>query len=356
MADYQWETASFTGEPLKTMLSSAVSDMATVVDALADILRFQADLLDTLGEIVNVLVDPMAAIAAAFMSLLDSFIDVFVGQVHLLFVQPLSWTDRFGPAGFSARVSTAFDDQWDSMRPMFESDTDRVAMLVYYFNAPDLTSLLLQCFALSLFFPTQIAMLSALAAQAELYEPREQRIEIAMPERTYGQPPDWISPTGEGVSYLMAQLASVFRSIQAKLKPAPAIGDYLFLFADALRALATSLEGLADVLNDLAAMIEAFSFNAARLWVPMTYGGNQILKDILETLETNLNQEFIEQAEGEPYPPSEAAETGYSFGLVAVGGLESFLMMQILGGIGVGLPVTMDANTVEIRNGEVVVV
>ena len=356
MADYKWDSFSFTGEPLKTMLGDAVSDMASVVDALAEILRFQADLLDTLGTIINVLVDPMAAIAEAFISLLDSFIDVFVGQIHFLFIQPLTWTDRFGPAGFSTRVSNSFDDQWDSMRPQFTSDTDRVAMLVYYFNAPDLTSLALQCFALSLFFPTQVAHLAALAAQAALYEPREARTEIAMPERTYGQPPDWISPTGEGVSYLMAELASVFRSIQAKLKPAPAIGDYLFLFADALRSLATSLEGLADVLNDLAAMIESFSFNAARLWVPLTYGGNQVLKDILETLESSLNQQFIEQAEGEVYPPTEASEDGYSFGLVAVGGFESFLMMQILGGIGVGLPVTMDANTVEIRNGEVVVV
>jgi hypothetical protein len=120
VADYEWDSLVFDGDPLKTIMTDIVTATADVSDALAAILRAQAALLDLIAPFLSEIDNPYVLIAELIIELLSALLGVLTGNVHMLFVSPTTQTDEFGIQGFVERVIASMDDAYDTLKPDFD--------------------------------------------------------------------------------------------------------------------------------------------------------------------------------------------------------------------------------------------
>ncbi|MFH1088437.1 MAG: hypothetical protein V1719_01185 [Patescibacteria group bacterium] len=475
--DYNWDSFTFNGDPLVSILQGIIDGTAQVADVLATILNVAADLLDLLADIIIILDNPAAALANALIALIDMLFDIFIGQFHMMFVAPSNLNDTFGPATFVKKVVESFDDIYDPKRPQFsdatvagflgdfadlhldlmdqftgimaqfpdpppepmligiehypeamaqfsevieefenptatqfmdalsdfpdalaefsdaltqypdmfnlflngmtnfadnlESLTDdtraqyadflsqvsnipgvATCMLVYYWNVADIRLLISAVMGLSIFFEQEVEKFNKFVSLLEEWEPRQNwpADDERIAKRRSGRPPNWMSPTSKGVSRIFSEIEAALKKMAGQFKPEPTAAEFLRLLADALRSIASLMSNTADRLERIAELLDTATFTASRLWMPLTYGGNDLLKNVLELSVPDLINGLeltVDNRYGEAY---------FSFGVVIVGNFLAYPLLQIMGGIGSGMPTTLTPNTVEIQNGKIVII
>lgn len=206
--------------------------------------------------------------------------------------------------------------------------TPTVAMLVLYFNDANIIELAKKVIGLGIFFKQGVERFAVLAEAIENYVPREEE-NIVDTRRRAGRPPNWWSPAIE----FFILLENALKSLMVQVEPPSSSSDYLNLVADFVDEQALFLASLGQTLQDLADLLEAAVFTAARMWVPLSYGGTDFLKNIMTATIQQLTDQLAEDYVAEDYDVSEYENTFYSFGVVLVGDSLSIPAMALIGGV-----------------------
>ncbi len=232
--------------------------------------------------------------------------------------------------------------------------TPTVAMLTLYFRETNILKLAQMIMGLGLFFKQRIDQFMSLAEALDNYVPREADVDFDPGRRRASRPPDWWSPT---ISFFV-ELENVLRQFTVQVSPPSGNAAYLELVAEFLEEQAAFLHGLADRLNEMADLLEAAVFTAARFWTPLSYGGTDFLQRLLTATVPQLTNQMGNEETG--YTAEELETEFYSIGLVLVGDVLSIPTMALIGGVdltgGTGQLPDLEPNIVTIEGNDVEVV
>lgn len=326
MAD--WRTYTWHGEPLTTIIGGIADDQSDILGLLSNLLQAQADLLYLIADLMEILealdADPegfmMAAIVTILLNILDAFMDLLTGDFYMLTVFPRTYLDTFGPEGFTDTVVNSFDDQMDSSRPQFGA-SDSVCALSFYWNQATMTELYTAMKGLGILFPSVLNMLQNMSESVDGYVPYDTDDRAAsIGRRTAGQPPDWRRGTLYAMFWIMQEVYGPLNQLRATLQPRTPSADFLRLLAASTEGVAQQYATLSQELEDIATLLNASMFTAARLEVPLETGGNAYL------------QESFEDAEASLVASGSYSEDYYSVGIVIVTGALGCPILDILGG------------------------
>jgi hypothetical protein len=320
----EWQTFTWNGEPLSTMVGEVVDELADIVQLMADILQATADILYVVADLVDIaealITDPMAAITEALILILETFLDLMGGNHYVLVIYPQSAADLTGPEDFVDTVVDSFGDTQDSMRPQFGSG-ESVCGLAFYWNMGTMTELASATAGLAIMFPGLVALIEAIAEAVENYEPYDPELGPAsFPERTEGRWPDWRNGTLFAMFAIMSELYGPLNQLRSSIEPRGLQGDFIRLLADSTLAVATLLEDIAQQLEDIATLLNGSLFTAARLKIPLDTGGNNYL---IESLNDSVDSLIASGSYSDDY---------YSVGVVIVTDEIGCPILDILGG------------------------